>query len=153
MTDFYSTPRKRFPVPSLRVSASEGIDDAARTVVLAYREDSSPAVLEQAVAAARRENAGLRAIVFGTDTTTGPVTSAASACTRLAEELAETGLDYEVQRAGDDLADQIIDLAEDHSAELIVMATRRRSPVVKLLVGSTAQRVLLEAECPVLIVK
>ncbi|MDN5661969.1 MAG: universal stress protein, partial [Brevibacterium aurantiacum] len=30
---------------------------------------------------------------------------------------------------------------------------KRRSPVVKLLLGSSTQRVILEAECPVLIVK
>lgn len=153
MTDFYSSPRPRFPAPSLRVSASAGLDSASRTVVLAFREGCSPAVVEQAVAAAKRESAALRAVVFDTDTTTGPATSALAVCTDLADTLAEAGLEFEVQRSGPDLASQVIDLAEDHDAKLIVMAARRRSPVVKLLLGSSAQRVILEAECPVLIVK
>ncbi|WP_209371072.1 universal stress protein [Brevibacterium renqingii] len=153
MTDLYSTSPRRFPAPSLRVTASPDVDAAEATVVLALRTDSSPAVLDQAIAAARRERAALRAIVFGTDTTTAPSTSPLAECARLGASLAEAGLAYEVQRAGSDLAEQVLDLAEEHAAVLIVMAAKRRSPVVKLLLGSSAQQVILEAECPVLLVK
>ena len=153
MTDLYSTPQSRFPAPSLQVTASPGIDSASATVVLALRPDASEAVLEQAIAAARRENAALQAVVFGPDTPTAPATSPLAECTRLGAALAEAGLEYAVHRAGSDLAEQILGLADDHGARLIVMAAKRRSPVVKLLLGSSAQQVILEAECPVLLVK
>ncbi|WP_166972619.1 universal stress protein [Brevibacterium atlanticum] len=153
MTDLYSTSQPRFPAPNLRVTASPGIDSAASTVVLAMRADASPAVLDEALAAARREAACVRAVVFGTDSTTAPSVSPLAQCTRLGESLAEAGVEFEVQRAGSDPAEQILTLAEDHRASLIVMSTKRRSPVVKLLLGSSAQQVILEAECPVLLVK
>ena len=153
MTDFYSTPRHRFPTPSLRVRASTGIDDAQATVILAYRSDSSAAVLDQAIAGARRENAAVRAVHFDTDTTTAPSAGTLSQTQELADSLAEAGLEFEIQRADSDVASQIIDLAETWQATLIVMSSRRRSPLVKLLLGSSTQRVILEAECPVLIVK
>lgn len=153
MTDFYSAPRHRFPAPSLRVAASAGIDDAQATVVLAYRTDSSASVLDQAIAGARRENAAVRAVHFDTDTTTAPSTGTLSQTKELADSLAEADLEFEIHRADSDVASQIIDLAEAWQAKLIVMSSRRRSPLVKLLLGSSAQRVILEAECPVLIVK
>ena len=47
----------------------------------------------------------------------------------------------------------LVQIAEETKAELIVIGLRRRTPVGKLLLGSNAQRVLLEAGCPVLAVK
>ncbi|NLE72941.1 MAG: universal stress protein [Actinomycetales bacterium] len=61
--------------------------------------------------------------------------------------------DVRVTRRGRDVADDIIAAAEEGGCELIVIGLRRRSPVGKLILGSNAQRILLDAPCPVLAVK
>jgi nucleotide-binding universal stress UspA family protein len=73
----------------------------------------------------------------------------------LAAELAESGLSYEIRIPADvhDSAEELIRTAEATDADFIVIGLRRRSPVGKLLLGSNAQRVLLDAACPVLAVK
>ena len=52
-----------------------------------------------------------------------------------------------------DAGEDLVELAEETGAAFIVIGLRRRSPVGKLLLGSNAQRVLLDASCPVLAVK
>ena len=52
-----------------------------------------------------------------------------------------------------DPSDAIVQVAQEHDASLLVLGLRRRTPVGKLILGSLAQRVLLEATCPVLAVK
>lgn len=54
---------------------------------------------------------------------------------------------------GHDATTEVLDAAEEHQADLIVIGLRRRSPVGKLFLGSTAQRIILEADCPVVAVK
>jgi nucleotide-binding universal stress UspA family protein len=73
----------------------------------------------------------------------------------IANELGEAGLDHEVVQATGELAaaDDILRVAAAESADLIVIGIRRRTPVGKLLLGSTSQQVLLDATCPVLAVK
>lgn len=50
-------------------------------------------------------------------------------------------------------SEAVLDAAKEHEAELIVVGIRRRSPVGKVLLGSTSQEILLGAECEVLGVK
>lgn len=57
------------------------------------------------------------------------------------------------ERATHQPAEEILATAEEVGAEMIVLGLRRRSPTGKLLFGSTAQQVLLGADCPVMGVK
>lgn len=73
----------------------------------------------------------------------------------LTQRLDAAGVPYEVRQAPDvlDPAEELISVANTTDADFIVIGLRRRSPVGKLLLGSNAQRVLLDASCPVLAVK
>ena len=70
-------------------------------------------------------------------------------------ELEGTGVDFELRQLvrGFEPAEDLIGLASDSDAALLVIGLRRRSPVGKLILGSNAQRILLDAACPVLAVK
>ena len=50
-------------------------------------------------------------------------------------------------------AEDLLLLAEENTVEQIVIGIRKRSQVGKLLMGSVAQYVILNAKCPVLCVK
>ncbi|UYM05290.1 universal stress protein [Solicola gregarius] len=71
------------------------------------------------------------------------------------DKLQDAGVDHEIRQLvrGMDPADDLIKVAEDLNADFIVIGLRRRSPVGKLILGSNAQRVLLDSPCPVLAVK
>ncbi len=70
-------------------------------------------------------------------------------------QLHEHDLGYEVRHLPEssDPADDLLGVAEEVDADVIVIGLRRRSPVGKLILGSNAQRILLDATCPVLAVK
>jgi nucleotide-binding universal stress UspA family protein len=75
--------------------------------------------------------------------------------TALEAKLKESGVEHEVRQLvrGFEPAEDLISIAESSDADLIVIGLRRRTPVGKLILGSNAQRILLDAPCPVLAVK
>lgn len=75
---------------------------------------------------------------------------------RVLHERAEAaGVEVEIRQTPhhDDLADTLLRAATEVGATILVIGLRRRSPVGKLFMGSTAQRLLLAADLPVLAVK
>ncbi|HQA14162.1 MAG TPA: universal stress protein [Ornithinibacter sp.] len=74
---------------------------------------------------------------------------------RVTDELRGDGLELEVRQLvrGNEPAEDLIAVANDTDADLIVIGLRRRTPVGKLILGSNAQRILLDAPCAVLAVK
>jgi len=65
------------------------------------------------------------------------------------EDLDAAGIGFEMRQLvrGMDVAEDLIAVAEESGAEMIVIGLRRRSPVGKLILGSNAQTILLDAPC------
>lgn len=55
--------------------------------------------------------------------------------------------------AAGDVASELLHLATLNNAELLVLGSRRRTEIGKFFLGRVAQRVLLDATVPVLVVK
>ncbi|AKG91260.1 Universal stress protein UspA [Geoglobus ahangari] len=71
---------------------------------------------------------------------------------RLAEKIGAEVETHLLMR-GNDPAKDILLFCDEVKAELLVIGVRKRSPAGKLLFGSTAQQVILEAEIPVVCIK
>jgi nucleotide-binding universal stress UspA family protein len=74
---------------------------------------------------------------------------------RVEQQLKDLGIPHEIHEfvRGQTPSEDLVQCATDLGAELIVIGLRRRSTVGKLLLGSNAQEILLDAKCPVLAVK
>ncbi len=75
--------------------------------------------------------------------------------TQVQAQLDEKGVEHEVRQLvrGNEPSEDLIEVAAQSDADFIVIGLRRRTPVGKLILGSNAQRILLDAACPVLAVK
>ena len=74
---------------------------------------------------------------------------------KVERQLGEAGVPHSVHylARGSSPSEDLIQVASEEGAEMIVIGLRRWSPVGKALLGSNAQSILLGADCPVLAVK
>lgn len=128
----------------------------AGAVVVAYRpDDYGRAALAFAVSEARRTRE--RLLLVNSTTGESPVDpryAGDDELSRVRAELAAAGVEVELRHeVVTDVAEAVVGAARESDARLIVIGVRRRTPVGKLLLGSLAQRVILDADCPVVAVK
>ena len=85
----------------------------------------------------------------------GPDNPADRELDTLMAELAERGIEVDTRHLirGNEPAEDLIAVAGEMKADFIVIGLRRRTPVGKLILGSNAQRILLDAPCAVIAVK
>jgi nucleotide-binding universal stress UspA family protein len=127
------------------------------TVLLAYvSTPEGDAALATAVREAQlRSTDALVVNVTRPDSDADSPFSAEQTLDAVAEKFAAAGVSAEVRQVppSSDVAQEIIDAAAEPGVELLVIGLRRRSAVGKFVMGSTSQRILLGADCPVVAVK
>jgi nucleotide-binding universal stress UspA family protein len=129
------------------------------TVVVGYvPKPEGEAALQRAVAEAKLRGSKLVVVNShrgGSEFDADASTQADRQMDAVRRQLDQAGVPFEVRQLvrGLEPAEDLISIAESSDAELIVIGLRRRSPVGKLILGSNAQRILLDAHCPVLAVK
>jgi len=126
------------------------------TIVVGY----VPTPEGEAALSAAIEEAALRSEPLHVlNTAAGPTVDARflneDAIAALRSRLDASRVDHEIKQLvrGKEAAEELVEVAAELDASLLVIGLRRRTPTGKLLFGSQAQRILLEAECPVLAVK
>ncbi len=128
-----------------------------RTIVVGYLPTAEgSAAVDHAIGLGRQLGARLLVVNTGRNGDySHPNFASAEDLDALDDELTRAGLEHEIRQptTGQPAAEEILTAALETRAALIVIGIRRRSPVGKLLAGSTAQHVLLDAPCPVLTVK
>jgi len=129
------------------------------TVVVGYvAKPEGEAALAKAIEEARLRGAKLVVVNShrgGADYDSAAARKAEDEMQAVTRTLQESGVQHEVRQMvrGFEPAEDLISLAQANGAELIVIGLRKRTPVGKLILGSNAQRILLDAPCPVLAVK
>lgn len=123
-------------------------------VVVGYVDSAEGrAALDAAVAESARRDLRVIVVLSGQRTATSP--SEDEAADRVREALDTAGLRHEIRhtaRSGD-VAEDIVSVSREEDAALVVIGLRRRNAVGRLFLGTKSQRILLDAPCPVLVVK
>ena len=87
------------------------------------------------------------------ETTPDEVAERHTTVRELVERFDGAGIQTRVRGSVGDHGDEIVSLAKDTGADLVVVGGRKRSPTGKAVFGSVAQEVMLSAPCPVTFVR
>jgi len=126
------------------------------TIVVGFKDNAGGRrALDLAIEEARRRGAKLlvvNSLPGGYDTSPEEINESRKALRGVEERLPEEGVHFDVQQYVRDNAasEDILAVASENDAELIVVGYHRRSATGKLLLGSTPLHVMQGAECPVL---
>ena len=127
------------------------------TIVVGYTPTAAGrAALLAAAGAARKEDQALVVVNSSRgDALADPGFAQESDLDWARATLEEAGVDFSIRQwvRGREASDEVLDVLEEVDAELCVIGIRRRSAVGKMLMGSNAHRILMDAPCPVLAVK
>ncbi|MEV7649044.1 universal stress protein [Arthrobacter sp. NPDC089319] len=127
------------------------------TIIVAYTPDE-PSRHALRFAATEAQHRGEPVVVVNSSRGTAPVDR------QLAEEsdleqirsmMASANVAHSIEQPnrGNDPVEEVLAAIDNHKASMVVIGTRKRSPVGKLLLGSTAQQIILQSEVPVVAVK
>lgn len=128
-------------------------------IIVGYVDsDEGRAALAAAVAQARLVGTAITVVASrrgGTGLTSNEAHDLEEELQEVRDALADSGVTYDVRALvrGNDVAEDLVELAIASDAQMIVIGLRKRTPVGKLIMGSNAQQILLSAPCPVLAVK
>jgi nucleotide-binding universal stress UspA family protein len=131
-------------------------DSHPRPFILGYTPTpQGEAALDLAITEAKAHNATIVVVnVSRAESYVDPNLAEENQLQTLDNTLQASGLEHEIiQHIGRDPATDILDIANNREAAMIVLGLRRRSAVGKLLLGSTAQNILLNADCPVITIR
>lgn len=126
------------------------------TILVAYVDrPEGQAALDKGIEIATRRNEALVVVNAGPGGRESPGVVDGYEGERVAERLAKLPVQAEFKHfvRGKSTVEEIEELVHQLQVSVLVIGLRRRSAVGKLLLGSTAQEILLTVSCPVLAVK
>ena len=119
-------------------------------------------VSKAALALAREHAERFNAKVFlltsmegGSGETTKDIQRVEKSLKEAGEYLAEKGVDHEVHQLARGMTpgEDIVRFAQEKGMDLVYVGVKKKSKAQKILLGSTAQFIILKAPCPVITVK
>ncbi|MEW1959089.1 universal stress protein [Kineococcus sp. NPDC059986] len=121
-------------------------------VVAVTDRPEGAAALAWALDRARTLGVGVQAVPLTSDAPSSPVHVSAEVRRTVEEGARRAGVTARLHAPDPDVAEQLIRLS-GAGADVVVLPVRKRSATMKYLMGSIAQRVIGEAECPVVTVR
>jgi nucleotide-binding universal stress UspA family protein len=123
------------------------------TIVLVNDRPEGRAALDWAVDHARSCATALQVVFVRADSPAAPEYASPALRNHVLSRLTEAQLPHRLHDPEEDVVAQVDRLATTFPTDLVVVPVRRRSPTMKLFLGSIAQELILDAPCPVVAVK